>query len=196
MSNLVEVNGRLLDLPIDIADYWRGRLHHDIYRLTSALASAYFYKAQSAIDVGCFTSGLICEFDWIQRRVASDIKDTLAQNWKHVPGVSFVAGNAFEIDFEDKFDMVLSNQTVEHLDRPREFVEKLIDLGRGLIISTTYETAAGLIPGHTQDPISLEKFQSWFPCKLDGWAVCYHPTNRAIGHIIGVVRDSHPNRKN
>jgi hypothetical protein len=72
-------------------------------------------------------------------------------------------------------------------------IEKLLALGRGLIISTTYDTPQGLIPGHLQDPISLEKFQSWFPVPLDSWTVCFHPS-RKIGHIIGVVKTLHPNK--
>ena len=74
------------------------------------------------------------------------------------------------------------------------FIAKLLQLGRGLIVSTTYEVAAGTIDGHVQDPISLEKFQSWFPCALDAWFICHHPTARRLRHIVGVVKQSHPAR--
>lgn len=202
MSNLVKINDKELNLPIDINNYWARRMHLDLYRCTVALAHALFFNAKSAIDVGCYTSGILCELDWIDRRVATDLQLRLAQNWEHVPGVEFVGGDAFALDFTQYlegtpklFDLVISNQMVEHLDQPVEFIEKLISLGRGLIVSTTYETPAGLIEGHIQDPISLEKFKSWFPCELDAWFICRHPTNQNIKQIVGYLKDSHPNAK-
>ena len=180
--------------PTDRGNYWGDRKNHDLYRLTVTLAGALFPSAKSAIDVGSYVSGTICELDWIPRRVATDISSYLADDWQGVKGVEFIAGDAFAIDFSEPFDLVISNQTIEHLERPKEFVDKLLTLGRGLIVSTTFEVAAGTIDGHVQDPISFEKFQSWFPCELDTWMVCHHPTARQLKHIIAVVNTSHPNR--
>lgn len=194
MKNPMQIGGKTFDLPLDRNNYWKNRLHHDLYRLTVATAQAMFADASSAIDVGCYTSGLICELDWIERRVASDLSYAMIEHWDHVREVDYIKGDAFEIDFGQTFDLVLSNQTVEHVEDPKGFVEKLLSIGRGLIISTTYEVEAGRIDGHVQDPISLEKFQSWFPCELDSWTICHHPTTRDLRHIIGVVKQSHPAR--
>lgn len=194
MKNPIQLDGKTFDLPLDRNDYWKNRLHHDLYRLTAAKARAMFHDASSAIDVGCYTSGLICELDWIKRRVASDLSSAMIEHWEHVPDVEYVKGDAFEIDFGQTFDLVLSNQTVEHVEDPKGFVDKLLSIGRGLIISTTYEVDAGRIEGHIQDPISLEKFKSWFPCGLDAWTICHHPTTRDLRHIIGVIKHSHPAR--
>lgn len=195
MKNPMTLAGKTIDLPLDRNDYWRNRAHHDLYRLTVAMAQGMFSDAKSAIDVGCWTSGIICEIDWVERRVASDLSNAMKEHWAHVAGVEYVQGDAFKIDFGEKFDLVLSNQTIEHVDDPKGFVEKLLSIGRGLIISTTYEVEAGRIDGHIQDPISLEKFQSWFPCELDAWFICHHPTARHIRHICGVVKQSHPARR-
>jgi len=192
MKNPMTLAGKTHDLPLDRNNYWKNRAHHDLYRLTVATAQAMFSDARSAIDVGCYTSGILCELGWIERRVASDMASYLASSWEHVEGVDFVPGDAFELDFGQTFDLVLSNQTVEHVDDPKGFVEKLLSIGRGLIISTTYEVEAGRIEGHVQDPISLEKFQSWFPCELDAWFICHHPTVRSLRHIVGVLKQSHP----
>lgn len=178
--------------PVDINGYWAARKDHDLYRLMTSIAFSMFPHAKSAIDVGCYTSGLLVEFDWIPKRIASDKQAYLEKNWRSVENVSFVPGDAFELEFGDLFDLVISNQTIEHLGDPCGFVKKLLSIGRSLIISTTYETPAGLIEGHIQDPIDLKKFQSWFPVPLDAWCVCYHPSKK-IGHIIGVLRESHPN---
>ncbi|MGE0769145.1 MAG: class I SAM-dependent methyltransferase [Hyphomicrobiaceae bacterium] len=195
MPRIKTIGGVELELPNDINNYWDQRLHHDLYRLTVATAKAIFHDAQSAIDVGCYTSGLICELDWIKTRVASDIQKRLTENWMGVSDVRFVPGDAFALDFsEAPFDLVISNQTVEHLDDPTGFIAKLLTLGRGLIVSTTYEVPFGTIDGHIQDPISLEKFKSWFPCELDAWFVCHHPTSRKLRHVVGVLKQSHPAR--
>lgn len=194
MLNVIDIGGKAVEVPIDIKDYWLGRHRHDLYRLMPSLARGIFWDAKTAIDVGCYTSGLICEMDWIEKRVASDLNSNLVSNWAPVKDVEFVPGNAFELDFDERFDLVISNQTVEHVDNPAGFVEKLLDLGRGLIISTTYEVESGAIEGHIQDPISFEKFQSWFPCELDSWLICHHPTARSLKHIVGIVKQSHPNR--
>lgn len=193
MSNVVTINGKSFTLPTDNNNYWKDRMFHDLYRLTVSIAQGMFPEAKSAIDVGSYTSGMLCELDWIQTRVATDIQKQLEKNWSTVDDVKFIAGNAFELEFESKFDLVLSNQTIEHLEDPAGFVDKLLGIGKGLIISTTYNVAAGFIDGHIQDPISMEKFKSWFPCELDAWAICHHPSARQLKHIVAVVKQSHPN---
>jgi 2-polyprenyl-3-methyl-5-hydroxy-6-metoxy-1,4-benzoquinol methylase len=194
MANTLVIGGKSVVVPTDRSDYWANRANHDLYRFMKSTAAAMFPDAKSAIDVGCYTSGLICEFDWINRRVASDLQNLKAE-WADVPNVDFVHGNAFELELCETFDLVISNQTIEHLEKPKEFVDKLLSIGRGLIISTTYETEAGLIDGHIQDPISMEKFLSWFPCELDAYIICEHPTaNKRLLHIIAVVKKYHPNR--
>ena len=192
--NMMKIAGNTMALPLDPKDYWRSRMNHDLYRLTWAIARALFPSAKSAIDVGSYTSGLIVELDWIEKRVATDLTD-LRHEWNHVADVEFLHGNAFDLAFDDLFDLVLSNQTIEHLDDPSGFVKKLLSIGRGLIISTTFETEAGLIAGHIQDPIDLEKFLGWFPCQFDSYVICEHPTaGKRLRHIIGVVKKYHPNR--
>jgi len=182
-------------IPDDINDYWTERKDHDLYRLTKCLALSLFPHAKSVIDVGCYTSGLICELDWINRRVATDIDSSIVGNWKGVEGVEFITGDAFLINFQETFDLVICNQTIEHLEDPRSFCSKLLQLGRALIISTTYEVPHGLIPGHLQDPISFSKFKFFLGYNPDVYCVCHHPFNKEIKHIIGVIFQSHPNHK-
>jgi 2-polyprenyl-3-methyl-5-hydroxy-6-metoxy-1,4-benzoquinol methylase len=180
-----------MSYPIDIHNYWMIRKDLDLYKLTKSLAVTYFPNAKSAIDVGSYVGGLICDLVWIKKRVATDIQD-LQSNWNSVEDVKFMHGDAFKLSFPAKFDLVISNQTIEHLQDPKGFIDKLLSIGRGLIVTTTYNTPHGLIDGHIQDPINLEKFLSWFPCAVDAIAICSHPTNTQISFIIGVVNQSHP----
>lgn len=184
-------SGKVVRGPNDIGGYWQDRMNHDLYRLMLSMTRSLFPNAQSAIDVGCYTSALIVEMDWIKTRVATDLQTSLSDNWREVDGVDFLGGDAFNLDFDKPFDLVISNQTIEHLEDPPGFVKKLLSIGNGLIISTTYETPAGLIDGHIQDPIDMQKFKSWFPVDIDSYTICYHPS-RNIKHIIAVIRESHP----
>jgi hypothetical protein len=176
-------------LPRDIRGYWEDRRNHDLYRLMVSVSKATFPQITSAIDVGSYISGLIVEMDWIEKRVATDIQAHLADNWKDVDGVQFIGGDAFQLSFPDKFDLVISNQTIEHLEDPAGFVKKLANLGKSIILSTTFETPAGMIEGHIQDPISMEKFLSWFPVYPDSLIICHHPS-KTIKHIVAIIKDT------
>ena len=182
-------------LPRDDRGYWQARRDHDLYRVTSALARSLFADARSAIDVGCNVAGLICELDWIGRRVASDVQERLAADWAPVPDVSFVAGDPRKLTFDEPFDLVISTQTAEYVDDPAGFVARLTQMGRGLIVSATYAVPAATVPGSRHAPIGFETFRDWFPCPLDSWHVVHHPTNRSLRHIVGVVKRSHPARR-
>ncbi|MBA3005980.1 MAG: class I SAM-dependent methyltransferase [Proteobacteria bacterium] len=188
---IVTSSGQLVKGPNDDSEgYWADRKNHDLYRLQLGIVRSMFPNVKSAIDVGCYTSAVMVEMDWVPKRVVTDIRTNLSENWSGVEGVQFVPGDAFNLKFEELFDLVLSNQTIEHLENPADFVRKLLQLGKSLVISTTFEVAAGVIPGHVQDPISLEKFNSWFPAhiKIDSYMICGHPTARSIKHIIAVIK--------
>jgi len=161
--------------------YWELRKDRDMYNLMRMLARHYAAKANSAIDVGCYVGGLICDFDWIDRRVATDLNDW-SKEWADVDGVEFRKANAFALSDSDKFDLVISNQTIEHVEDAADFAAKLCDLGETVLVSTTYEVPAGAIEGHIQDPISFDKFVSWFPRAPKCVSIVYeHPYNNIVG---------------
>ena len=195
MGDPVTDDGRKVDLPVDIKGYWAARRNHDLYRVASGLARSLFADARSAIDVGCNVAGLICELDWIGRRVASDVQEQLTANWAPVRNVSYVAGDPRKLTFDAPFDLVISTQTAEYVDDPAGFVARLTEMGRGLIVAASYGVPADLLPGSKHAPIGFQTFRDWFPCPLDSWHVVHHPTNRALPHIVGVVKRSHPARR-
>ena len=161
--------------------YWELRKDRDLYKIMRLLAEQYAANAKSAIDVGCYIGGFICELDWIQDRTATDLNDW-SKEWKDVEGVTFKKQNAFELPDSVKYDLVISNQTIEHVEDAKGFAEKLCALGKTVLISTTYEVEAGLIEGHIQDPISLDKFVSWFPREPKNISIAYEkPFNNILG---------------
>ncbi|MBY6092899.1 hypothetical protein [Maritimibacter alkaliphilus] len=152
--------------PRDRNDYWAKRQDALFYRYTTDMVEKFAPDAESVIDVGCFVSPIVCQLDWIPKRFANDIQ--YIPEWEDVPDVTFVKGNAFELDVEAlcgkaSFDVVISHQTIEHIDDAKGFAESLCRMGSMVICSTSYEVEGGLVPGHVQDPISLKKFEGWFP---------------------------------
>lgn len=160
--------------------YWELRKGKDLYKVLHNLARLYTADVRSAIDVGCYVGGVICDLDWIPRRVASDLNN-YTKEWADVDGVTFIHADAFTL--EETYDLVISNQTIEHIGDAKGFAEKLCALGKTVIVSTTYLVPQGKIEGHIQDPIDLDKFLGWFPRKPKCVAIVNEPHQ---DNIIGV----------
>jgi SAM-dependent methyltransferase len=164
--------------------YWELRKGKRLYQLMPVLARAIAPDAKSAIDVGCYVGGVICDLDWIPNRLAVDVNN-FSDQWAGVEGVQFRSADAFAL--KERFDLVISNQTIEHVEDAAGFGAKLCSLctPKGVVIcSTTYKVAAGKIEGHVQDPIDEAKFLSWFPKKPK--TVCIAYENDGLDNIIGV----------
>lgn len=175
--------------PEDRNGYWAGRSNALIYRYTKQMAQAYCGEAQSALDIGCFVSPVICDLDWIPRRYANDINHIA--EWDNVTDVSFVKGDFTKLDIQalagaDKFDLVISHQTIEHIDDAAGFAQALCKAGKRVICSTSYEVASGLVPGHVQDPISLEKFEQWFAPRRAKSILIERMGDERFASILGV----------
>ena len=144
------------------------------------LAQHYGAGAKSAIDVGCYVGGFICDLDWIPKRIAADINNW-SKEWAAVDNVRFMNADAFALD--ENFDFVISSQTIEHVENAKGFAEKLCALGETVLISTTYKVPFGKIEGHVQDPIDLDKFTGWFPRSAKNISIVPDPYS---DFIIGV----------
>lgn len=144
--------------------YWASRKDKMMYKVMRDLAHRYCGNAKSAIDIGSYIGGFICDLDWIPDRTASDLNDYSVE-WAEVEGVRFKCCDAFKIERATPWDLVISNQAIEHIQDAKSFGEKLCTIGKTVLVSTTYQVPHGRIDGHVQDPIDLAKFLSWFPRK-------------------------------
>lgn len=172
--------------PSDPKSYWKKRKDDVLYQMVKTLAHGYASEGVSVLDVGCHTSSFISELDWFEQKTVADLP-YLADHWKNVKGVKFVSGDFLKSEFDTAFDLVLCTQVVEHLEKPKAFIQKLLSVGKTIIVSTTYEVPKGACKYHVQDPISLEKFQSWFDTELTATAIVRQPNNKVWRNIIGVV---------
>ncbi|WP_411818139.1 hypothetical protein [Hyphococcus sp. DH-69] len=159
--------------------YWELRKDKNLYKTMNLVARHYAANARTAIDVGSYIGGFICDLDWIPDRIASDLNN-FTENWANVTGVKFMKADAFTLD--RKFDLVISNQTIEHIPNARAFAEKLCSLGETVMVSTTYQVPHGRIDGHIHDPIDMDQFLSWFPRKPKFTAIVDdHPVDNVFG---------------
>ena len=145
--------------------YWRKRLQLPLYQRMVQLVRQYAPRALTVLDVGAYESPLVAQFDWIPTKVATDVQ-MRPQVWRHVPGIAFIVGDFMKLKFGTRFDLVICNQVIEHL-QPDSFVERFVrklaaEIEQTLIVSTTLEMAHGTIMGHVQDPISEAEFRGWF----------------------------------
>lgn len=153
--------------PLDRGSYWERRKDQNIYTTTIDWVKKYFPNAQSLIETGCYTSRITCDLEYIPLRITNDIQDL--PEWKGVDDVKFIKGDFTKIDWnnhlpnqQNKFDIAISHQTIEHVNNPIEFAQKLLQLSDNVLCSTTFKVPHGRIPGHIHDPISLEQFCEWF----------------------------------
>lgn len=175
--------------PIDLKDYWKKRKNDRIYIMSILFSYLFCRKKYSVVDIGCHVSPLVLMLPEFKMRFAIDPSDAAEEAWKGVDGAIFVKKYLADINVpelignNEKFDLVMCNQVIEHLENPEEFAQSLLAFGKRVIISTTFETPEGLIPGHIQDPISLEKLESWFSRRM----ICSFVSRGPIGSKIVAV---------
>jgi len=72
-----------------------------------------------------------------------------------------ITADFYEWEPDRKYDVALCLQVLEHLDKPKEFAQKLFQVAPIVIISVPYKWAKGACKYHVQDPINEEKILSW-----------------------------------
>ncbi|MEP7457169.1 methyltransferase domain-containing protein [Phyllobacterium sp. SB3] len=169
----------------DEAGYWSKRSNDRMYLMAVLFANFYTRRKETVADVGCHCSPLVLMLPDFKRRFAFDPSPQAAKAWADVDGATFVNSilapeMVRPLINDDKFDLVICNQVIEHLEEPEEFATTLCNVSRKLILSTTFETEKGVIEGHVQDPISLDKFEGWFPRKMQQCFISRGPTVHKI----------------
>lgn len=106
--------------------------------------------------------------------------------------VNYAPGNAFEIDFEEKFDVVLIAEVIEHVAHPDEFLRSIAKLIKadGYIILTTPngEYFRNNLPKFSEcpDPSQYEAVQ--FQPNSDGHIFLLHLDEvESLSHQAGLV---------
>lgn len=75
--------------------------------------------------------------------------------------VSLVLADFYQYDPPQKYDLVICNQVMEHVDDPAAFAKKLLEIGHTVIASVPYNWGPGTI-GHVQHYIDQDQLLEWF----------------------------------
>jgi hypothetical protein len=137
--------------------YWKERQRMVYYSNVDLIVRHVARNAKSLIDVGARNAAYTEEFTWIPDRYTLDIvKPYSSEN------VKGIRKNFFEFEPEQKFDVALCLQVLEHIDDASRFAQKLLDVGRRVVVSVPYKWPRGACKYHVQDPVSEDKLSNWF----------------------------------
>jgi 2-polyprenyl-6-hydroxyphenyl methylase/3-demethylubiquinone-9 3-methyltransferase len=157
----------------DMQEIWDRKLAPQIWNLYHNQLDLYIGLAGDEpldiLDVGCAQATLALKLAERGHRVtAVDIRqsflDYAASRYTH-GDITFVCGNAFEVDIERKFDLVYANQILEHLVYPVEFTARLSQFlkpgGRLVMTTPNGEYLKNGLPTFTElgDPKDWEHLQ-------------------------------------
>lgn len=123
---------------------------------TAAYVAAFGRNAKSIIDVGAHKSDMVEWFTWIPKKCTLDLTEPYSS--EHV--------EAIQTDFslyetEQKFDLALCLQVLEHIEDAEAFAQKLFSIARDVIISVPYKWPHGHTGSHVHDPVDEAKVESW-----------------------------------
>ncbi|WP_295612374.1 methyltransferase domain-containing protein [uncultured Lamprocystis sp.] len=137
--------------------YWDDR-KDNIYLYAARKICEKFSRPDSVIDVG---SNGTPTLEW-HRSHASRLVSIDLRNPYRAKGVESITQNFFDYPAAQSFDLVTCFQVLEHVPEPRDFAQKLLQLGKVLVVSVPYQWPKGKCIYHIHDPVNEEKMLAWF----------------------------------
>ena len=130
--------------------------------------------AKSVLDVGSKKCEYLEWLDWVPNRMSIDLKNPYSSS-----SVKGIEGDFFGQTFEEKFDLVLCLQVLEHVHDVTTFSQKLLNSGRRLIVSVPYKWNSKWVESHIHDPVDEEKLKQWFGRDPNAYYVVKEPFTKA-----------------
>jgi hypothetical protein len=136
--------------------YWQGRSDNMYYKYIDYLVRVIGVNSKSIIDVGSGNSPYLEWFSWIEKKVSIDIQAPYGSST-----VEAITANILDYNFQEKFDICLCLQVLEHVHDPKPFATRLFDLSDLVIISVPYKWPEGKTKGHINDPVDRAMLEEW-----------------------------------
>jgi len=138
--------------------YWEARKASIYLYVAKAICQKYGAQPTSVIDIGSNgTPTLEWHRKWATRLVSLDLRNPYS-----APGVESMTKNFFDYYPAERFDLVTCFQVLEHVRDPKLFAQKLLDIGKVVVVSVPYKWRAGACKYHIHDPVDEEKMGVWF----------------------------------
>ena len=163
--------------------YWLARKDLLYYHVVKVLVNGLGEEIESILDVG--SAG--CPYlDWFPR---IPIKVSLDREIPYSgPGIMPVRSDFLDWQANQIFDIVTCLQVMEHVARVDVFAQKLLSVGKIVIVSVPYKwppDPAGAHGSHVHDPVDEKKMSLWFGREPNFQYVCREPTghSRRLIHV-------------
>lgn len=137
--------------------YWERRRDFAYLREVAALTGEIAPNPRRVIDVGSNDCPYLDWFETAERKVSIDLR-----NPYRALGVESVKADFLTYDAEERFDLCLCLQVLEHVPDAAAFARKLLGVARHLVISVPYLWPHGLCRSHIHDPVDEQKMRAWF----------------------------------
>jgi hypothetical protein len=161
-----------------VNEYYSRRKEFHYYKKVKEILDSLTFS--SIIDVGCRKSPMMAGLDNTIYKAMLDIQEIPPMD-----GIHMIQADFYTWTPDRKYDVVLCLQVLEHLDKPKEFAQKLLQVGKTVIISVPYKWKEGSCKYHTQDPIDKSKLKGWVGREPDE---DYVVTDKGLERIICVYR--------
>lgn len=146
---------------MDVNKYYESRKDFNYYKKILEIIQK--LEFDSILDVGASRSPVL---EKLEKNVEKVLLDK-----NHIPqldGIRNIQDDFYTWTPDKQYDVVLCLQVLEHLEDPTTFAQKLFTIAKKkLIISVPYRWQKGTCKSHIQDPVTLEKLNSWMnrkPC--------------------------------
>ena len=140
------------------ADYWQSRSDLYYYKIVKALIDNY-PPGNLIVDIGGWdTPGVT----WgnFKNRLSVDLYLKPRNN----PKIQEVKMDWMKYKLNQRADLVVCLQVLEHIPDGvvNDFAKKILNSCQAAVISAPYKWPKGKCIHHLQDPVDLEKLESWF----------------------------------
>jgi len=158
--------------------YWEKRKDVLYYQVARVLTSHLSKRAKSIIDVGSAGCPYLDWFNHIPNRTSIDLKRPY-----EAKGVKSITSDFLTWEPDRTYDIVTCFQVLEHVPDAEAFAQKLLKLGKVVVVSVPYKWPKGKTKSHIHDPVDEEKMLSWFHRKPNFEYICREviaPVDRLI----------------
>lgn len=170
--------------------YWAERFDLIYYQSVDYIVRSVGKKSKNLLDVGTGNCPYLEWFDWIEKKTSIDI----IAPYKSA-NVKAIKGNIVDYDFQEKFDLCLCLQVLEHVPDAGRFAQRLLTLADTLIVSVPYEWPEGKTEGHVHDPVDLEKLQIWFERAPNYTMIVQEPLRSTKSRRLIAIFDADQDRR-